>query len=123
MEFVTVEVTELRTKINENRTKHRAIFEEAVEGYRQKAVELLEQHITEIKAGKVVRVQVSLPTPEDHTRVYDRVLAMLDMHQQPQIEISEQDFASYVLDDWHWKRAFLTANAMYSATAMASLDE
>jgi hypothetical protein len=123
MDYVTVDVAQLRDKIKENRDKHRAIFEEAVEGYRKKAIELLEEHIKNIKKGKVLRVDVALPQPEDHTRDYDRILAMLDMHSDSSIDINERDFASYVLDDWSWKRQFLTTNSMYSASALDLLEE
>ena len=121
MEAITVNVVDLKGKLKENRSKHRAIFEEAVEGYRKAAVELLEAHIARIKNGKLERVMVQLPLPEDHTLDYDRVLAMLDMHIEDTIDVEEHDFQSYVLDDWTWKRQFLTSSADYSPTAAAML--
>ncbi len=117
MREITVKKSDLLEKIKKNKDTHRAIFEEAVEGYRAQAIGLLEDHIAAIKAGKVQRVHISLPQPEDHTNDYDRVLAMLDMELADEITLDEDDFAAYVMDDWVWKRQFLTGNAMYSATA------
>lgn len=118
MNGVTVRKDELVSALEENRKNHRAIFEEAVEGYRKKAIEMLEHHIEEIKEGRVVRVAVHLPQPEDHTDDYDRVLRMLEMSIDDEIEVMEHDFACYVMDNWDWKRQFLTTNSAYSATAM-----
>lgn len=123
MQPVTVKVVDLKKKLEENRAEHRAIFEEALEGYRAKAIELLEQHIVKIKKGKVERVAVSLPVPEDHTDDYDRVITMLDMHTGDTIEMPEHDFQCYVMDDWAWKQQFLTSSASYSKTAAAALGQ
>ncbi|HSV08538.1 MAG TPA: hypothetical protein VLI07_18625 [Candidatus Binatus sp.] len=117
MNSVMVRKDELLEKITANRKAHRAIFEEAVEGYRKTAIEQLERHIEQIKEGRVIHVVVQLPRPEDHTHEYDRIIAMLEMHIDDEILIEEQDFAAYVMDDWHWKRQFLTTNSAYSATA------
>ncbi len=117
---VTVQKQDILTVIRSNRTAHRDIFKEAVEGYRKKALELLEKRIAEVKAGKFFTyVQMSLP--EDHTRDYDRVIGMLEHHQGTDIELLEADYAMYVQDDWEWKRQFLMSNSAYSGTAAAAL--
>jgi hypothetical protein len=121
MNPIKVNKEDLAKKVAANRALHRSIFDEAVEGYHKKSLELLQSHIDEIKAGRMLRVSVSLPFPEDHTDDYDRVLAMLEMSLESEIEIDENTFASYVMDDWQWKKAFLTTNSAYSVTARASL--
>ncbi len=123
MKSITVKKATLLERVQVNRDKHRAIFEEAVVGYRKQAVGMLEQHITRIRQGKVVAVQVYLPTPEDHTRDYDRVLAMLNMAEGTTVEVTEQEFSQYVMDDWAWKRQFLASNSTYSVTAAAALED
>lgn len=103
--------------LSENRSEHRAIFEEAVEGYKKKAVELLEQHIARIKKSSLERVSVSIPVPVDHTRDYDRVISMIENTEDDVIELEEHEYAQYVLDDWAWQREFLTTNSAYSSMA------
>lgn len=117
---VIVEKNEIMRVIEKNRESHRTIFKEAIEGYRKKALEVLQQHIKEIEAGKFF-TYISMTQPEDHTRDYDRVLDMLKRHQDSEISLSEPDYAMYVLDDWQWKRQFLTSNSQYSSTAAAAL--
>lgn len=112
-----VDKSDLLEKVKENRAQHRAIFEEAIEGYRKEGVRLLEEHIARIKNGRLERVYVQLPQPEDHTSDYDRIITMLEMSEETSIELDEGDFATFVMDDWGWKNQFLASNSSYSATA------
>jgi hypothetical protein len=106
-----------------NRMQHRLIFEEALEGYREEAVRQLQDHIDRIRDGNLIRVMVSLPMPEDHTDDYDRVIGLIDMSEDAKVVLSDDEYASYVQDDWSWKRAFLTSNAYYSSTAKSELAQ
>lgn len=121
MKSVTVNKSQLVGKVTNNRAEHRKIFEEAVGGYRKEGIRLLEEHIKRISNGSLERVYISLPEPEDHTTDYDRVLEMLSMHLGDEVEVDEDSFASYVMDDWSWKRQFLSINSAYSGTAMAAM--
>jgi hypothetical protein len=112
-----VERNELLAVLHTNREKHRAIFEEAVEGYRKQTTEQLERCIARIKKGRLERVQINMPVPADQTREYERAIRMVEMTSESEIELSESDFASYVMDDWDWKRQFLSTNASYSRLA------
>jgi hypothetical protein len=104
--FVIVQRGKLLERLGENREKHRAIFESALEGYRSRAIVELDAMLEDAKAGRQIRRMVSLIEPEDHTEDYDRVIDMLEMSVNDEIEISAQEFAQYVRDDWAWKRAF-----------------
>lgn len=117
MKAIIVNKDELVEKVRANREKHQAIFDEAVTGYQKQAVQLLEDHIKRIRDGDMVEVYVRLPRPVNQLKDYDRVLAMLEMHLEDEIEVGEDDFASYVMDDWGWKQNFLASNAAYSVTA------
>lgn len=122
MENVRLRKDVLLEKVLANRDGHRSIFEEAVEGYKAETIRQLEAHLDAVRSGKVRRIVVSLPMPEDHTRDYDRAIQMIEMDTRDEIELSEYDFQSYVLDDWNWKRQFLTTNSAYSAGATRILE-
>lgn len=117
-----IEKTQLLEVLASNRAKHRAIFEEAVEGYRKKAVEMLNANLDAIKANKNHRVGVYLQVPEDHTRDYDRIIKMVNMSTDDEIVLQETDFKSYVMDDWQWTQQFLASNSVYSASATDMLQ-
>lgn len=92
--------------IEKNRAAHRAMFEAAMEGYKVKAIEILEGHIQRIKDGAPEKVIISLPIPQDHTDDYKLVLSMLASSIDEELEISSFDYQRYILDEWEWKEAF-----------------
>lgn len=115
---------ELLEVLTANKDKHRTVFEAAVKGYKAEALKQLHEHIRRIEKGRLVRVQVFLPTPEDHTQDYDRVIRMVTMSTQGDIDMDEQMFAQYVMDDWHWKREWLRNSSSYAkATVKANYGD
>lgn len=122
MQSVLVNKDELLTKIKVNRDGHRAIFEEALEGYHLRVIELLEEAKQRALDNKRERITISIPYPEDHTDEYDTIISMLEMSLDEEIDLEAYDFQCYVLDKWVWKKQFLTSNSMYSATAIQSLN-
>lgn len=113
MKTITVKVTELQEVIKKNRDDHRAIFEKAQKAFRSEMVSVLDKRLNDAKNGRHVDQHIGLLEPEDHTRDYDRVLRMLEMHTSDEIEIEESEFARYVMDDWSWKRQWLVNTASY----------
>lgn len=124
MEKITVDKNALLDKMCANRDKHRQIFLEALERYRQKALEALEGQLKDLRNGKTPQVFFSIDRPQDHTRDYDRVIAMLAMHKGGEFTLSETDFAQYALDDWQWKRQWSVSNSGYVSreTRMSNAD-
>lgn len=115
MSTVTVNKSALIEALVRNREEHRANFERALRGYHERSIQLLQQHIDRIREGKVERVYVSLPIPEDHTDDYDRVIAQMEWSIHEEIELSNRDFDQYVLDNWLWKNEFVTTTSMYTS--------
>ena len=114
-------VSDLQATIKSNREKHREIFLEAQTGYRKAMIAELDARLKEARnGGKISRINF-LTEPEDHTRDYDRILTMLEMCSESHVELDEDEFAQYVMDDWRWKRQFLLSNSAYSTTATAML--
>ncbi len=123
LENIKIKKDKLLEILKENRSKHRAIFEEALEGYKKKAEEVLSARLRQLKAGERVRMTFSIPEPADQTKDYNRVIRMLELMEGDAIELSEQDFAMYVMDEWSWKRNFLHSNSAYSHTAVMALQD
>ncbi len=113
MNTVKVMKSELLAKIGANREQHRNEFEKALAGYRERCIEELEARLVDLRAGRRFDVAIRLPVPEDHTDDYNRVITMLEMSVDDEIEIYEQEFSQYVMDQWSWKGAFTTTNATY----------
>jgi hypothetical protein len=112
---IEVQKSALVEQLTANRAKHRAVFEKAIEGYRKEATKQLDALVTELKAGRAPKIRVILPLPVDHTRDYDRVLKMLDLHIHDTYRLDEADVARYIEDDWDWKREFIRTSSAYAA--------
>lgn len=118
----TFDKQEVLNTLRTNRDNHRAIFLEALEGYKVTAISEFQKRIAAIRDGKLISY-VSLQLPQDQTKDYNRVIALLEKSKGNDIELSEEQFTNYMLDDWSWKKSFLTNNSYYSSTAAKLADD
>ncbi len=110
MKFSVKKLTEL---IKKNRGDHRKLFEQAQQGYRKALIRELDLMLKEARERKRYRRAVELVEPMDMTREYDQILAMLELTTDADIELSQDEFARYVLDDWDWKERVTMTNRSY----------
>jgi len=114
----TIKKEALLSILRKNRDLHRGVFEEAMNGFQQRALDVLEAELARRRGGgKARELRVLLNAPEDHTRDYDRVITMVDLDVREEITLSESEAAQYVMDDWHWKGAWLKMSSRYAAEA------
>ena len=106
-------VGKLKEVIQKNRDNHWSTFEKAQTKYREMAIAELERGIADAKAGRRIMRSLNLVEPFDQTKDYDRVLSMLSMTSDTNIELTEQQYSQYILDQWSWKAQFDTANSSY----------
>jgi hypothetical protein len=123
MREVKVKRLELLLAVRENRGKHISEYEEAVEGYKQaaldavdKAMVKLRRRVEELEAGEVLVLDVvtfNLLVPRNHKQDYDQAIRMLEMSVDEELTIRADEFACYVMDDWDWKADFLNVSNTY----------
>ena len=111
MKTVTVEKKWLLEQVLINQEKHEATFKKAYANYCRKLGKLLEEHLTKVVEGKTDRVYISESPPTKHTKDYKRVVGMLTASVDDTIDLSADEFSSYVQDDWHWKQEWSTSIA------------
>jgi len=114
---ITVRKDDLLKKLRENRDKHHTVFQASLRGYSEHCHEILAAHIRAIDSGRTPEIRITVARPEDHTRDYDRVIGMLEMHQGDTFALDEVMYAQYVDDDWGWKRQWLKLSSEYAAGA------
>jgi len=110
---------QLLEKLKKNRDEHVVKFEAAQTAYRvavtaacKKLLDLNEKH-NDIDHSKVL---AKLQRPENHVKHYDRVIQMLELTSDAEIELSQEVFTQIVLDDWDWKSrldAIISSNSSY----------
>lgn len=114
MNTITVDKALLREKVEVNRALHRETFIEAMGIFSERYVATVQTYLDDAKNGLRYQLVIQLPMPEDHTKDYDRVLEMIDMSVGDTMDLEEDDVASYIQDDWGWKRAWMTNTASYT---------
>lgn len=115
MRKIRIEVSRLKAVLEENREKHRGIFEQAMVGYREGAIKELDRMIKDAREGRKIKRALSLVQPVDQTADYDRALRMLELTADEVVELEEHEFDCYVMDRWHWRNQFLSSNSAYVA--------
>lgn len=117
MRKVKVKNEQLLAILKTNRESHREIFLEALDGYKQEVLNLLDGMIKDIKNGKKISHHIALVQPMDQTKEYDRAIKMLEMSVDSEVELDETQFSELVMDEWNWTNNFLASNVNYSSKA------
>jgi len=94
------------------------VFLKALDGYQATVIKTLEAMLDDAKKGIRYTTTKQLVQPVDQTREYDRVIRALEMSVDTNIELTEDEFSQYVMDDWSWKHQFLMSNSTYTSTDM-----
>jgi hypothetical protein len=111
---IRVEKPKLLTVLRENRDKHRELFLEAQQGYREEVIKQLDERLKDARDNRRINLTFSLPAPIDQTHDYDVAIEMLEMAVDDVITLSEEQFRCYVKDEWHWKQMVWATNTTYT---------
>jgi hypothetical protein len=129
MQSVTVAKPKLVEILTTNRAKHLAEYNKAVTEFRQAARKILQDALDSVVADdapidlkdKLKDMYVRLPAPSQFLKEYDKALKMLELSTKDEIELTEDEFSSYIDDDWAWKATFSASNRAYGSKMMAAL--
>lgn len=104
--------------VRENKEKHIAEFIEAVNDYKLLVLKISQSNFKLAKTADLEEFKGIKPipsTPTSYEDSYKRAIRMLELSIEDVIEIEEDIFNQLVLDEWLWKRGFVTANTMYKS--------
>ena len=120
---VKVRRGELLDVLRKNRSRHIEDYKTACTGYRDAALERIDEITSELKAKihslkqgqtiSVVGLQFGLVVPVNHEKAYDQIIRMMEMSVEEEITLTAGQFACFVMDDWDWKEQWSSSNAMY----------
>lgn len=113
MNTIKVEKQRLLDTLMTNKAKHRETFEKAQEKYREAVIKQLDERLAAARDGRKIDLMFRLPEPKDYTEEYETAIAMLDWETGDTVELEQDDFERYVLDQWNWKGVFAATNATY----------
>ncbi len=128
MRSVKVQKSALRSILIANREKHAAGYDKAVDGYKVKALEVLDkatatlrEKIEKLGRGEFVKVEhlaIAMRKPENHVRDYDRAIGMLDMSVDDVVDLTESEYREFVEDRWEWKQQTIRSWSGYNLHAV-----
>lgn len=113
MNAITVDRNDLLIILRKNRDEHRDLFLRAQEGFREEFIKILESRLEDARKNKRVDMHIALDVPIDQTKEYDRAIKMLEMTLKETIDLSENDFKNYVMNDWSWMPQVTISNTKY----------
>lgn len=111
---ITVKKDDLIERLKANRDAHRAEYDAACSVYRERCIEEIEHMLADARSG-VIRRNLTLPIPEEHTEDYDRAIDMLEWAQSDTIDLTQQEFATLVRNQWGWLQSFTSNTSSYIA--------
>lgn len=117
---VKIPRTKLIEKMKENRAQHAETYEQAMDGYRRKVVEVLQsalyaaQAVKEKGEGVASLSQITrLTKPSEYLQAYDEAIELFEWDQRETLKLSVEEFRKYVLDKWDWKDSFEANSTAY----------
>jgi len=120
MREVTVKKDKLLEILKTNRKTHMEDYIAAEKGYYEELVERHEAALVIAKQGPECDTPVPnihLQSPTDHTPEYDKIIGMLEMDIDDEVVLREDEYSSFVDNDWDWKRNWDVSNTMYMQKA------
>lgn len=123
MNTVKINKSELQIIIKENYEKYKNLYDaslqtywEAVEKELNKGIQLVKKQLKD-KTGPIYSFTVQAQMPDKNHDSYERILRMLELSVDTEIELSVNDFDKYVRNKWEWRERYM--QSIYSNAYMA----
>ena len=123
MKNIEAEKAEVLAILRQNLEKHIVIVRESREGYMRAAKEALQKRLMDFNEGKMVGLAFKLRVPEDHSKVYQTAIRMLELEQRTIIELDSSQVRCLCMDEWDWTASFYASNKFISPSAMAEAEQ
>lgn len=120
MDKVYIDKDVALARLRENRSHHRELFEKALDGWKDRVKKEIDRIAKELESNRMPDVFIRHQPPVDYTSEYDTAIEMLELSQDPEVELSFKDFKNFMRDEWNWKRDFISSNSHYAAEAYAA---
>lgn len=120
---VNAKTANVLEQLQKNRAEHAEIVKEARAGYMDQAEKALQKRLAQLREGKLVALTFSLNPPQDHTAVYDTVIAMCEAHTDDEMTLDSANFRCLMMDEWDWMEGFLVGSSGYSSLAAQKFSQ
>ena len=123
MNIVNINRDELLAIVRDNKEKHIEQFKESIADYKKAALQIAKDNLALVRTGQVeeiAKVKNMPPKPVSFENEYNRAIRMLELSVDEVIELQQDVFNQLVLDEWHWKQAFVSNSTIYKSFSFNS---
>jgi CRISPR/Cas system CMR subunit Cmr6 (Cas7 group RAMP superfamily) len=110
-------VSVVRDTLKKNLEIHEKEYKELVAKNNAHMQEALQEALSEIAAGKEINLskvhKAEHAKPKNYAKEYKKVISMLEVTTQDELELTVDEFNCYMNDDWNWKDSFISNKTMY----------
>ena len=110
---ITVKKSQLIEQLKANKANHIKEYEKAVIAYKEEALKQLNQQIKEVEQGSLI-AKLNLVTPINNADEYDKIIEMFEWEINDDVELEQNEFNEFVLDEFDFARNAKFANTMYA---------
>lgn len=97
-----------------NAETHKKEFKELLEKNTEHVKTEIQKVAQSVGYPDLTQVNAALRAkPTDHSRDYERMIKILEMTTQEEIELTGSEFERYIEDEWDWKDTFLSNKMTY----------
>ena len=109
---IKVVKAKLIEQIIENKEAHIIAYAKAVEAYKKEALKQLSE-LTERVENGALDIKLKLTTPVDNRENYDKIVGMFEWDIDSEVELTQQEYNEYILDETESARHALMSNTAY----------
>ena len=118
---VNIDREKLLVTLRENKEKHQKAYEDVLNGWREAvkkaAQEILKTIGTDDEPKSLDLITKHGQRPRNYVSEYDSVIHMLEMSGDETIGLTQEDFNTFVRDEWNWKANWSSTSSSYSTTS------
>lgn len=114
MNSIKVSIPALLDIVKKNRELHNTEYKEMIKEYKKELLIRVKKLLSIIESQDVEFTHsVARSEPKNNTKDYDRIISMLSMTIDTEINLSEMEYEQYVLDNWSWSGNFAISKTAY----------
>ena len=114
MKTIKVEKSELIDILEKNKKVHIKEFKDTWSGYKEDVQSWMEKQVLNLRSNKDFEVRFEGTMPYSNEEDYTKILGMLELSVDTEVDLTTEEYTSYVQDDWEWKHHFSAMNSTYS---------
>lgn len=112
-ERITVDRTKLLDKVKKNLEIYKDLYQSSVDAYWKLAERKLANMLERTKQHRKIEPYLNISFPTNHKEDYELIISMLEFSEDEKVILTPQEFSKYVLNNWSWRKDFITQTTTY----------